>query len=107
MKVLPGFDLKDEADDMNFTQSLILAIYMYIKIILYTILLCFELLNVYRFLYLRKKYKVLSLSLFYALSIPCTILRLIGAIWDRVLTVQDILWINLPPGELKIGIALA
>ena len=77
MKYLPWFELADGTNGMTFDQNLTVTILTYISIILYISLFCMELHNLYRYIYLKRKFEVFPLCLFYALAIPCTFIRII------------------------------
>ena len=81
MKFLPSLDVNDESDQMDKRQDIIVICLVYISVLFYSALLVLELHNLYRYLYLQKKFQVFPLTLFYTLSIPCTILRIYGNIW--------------------------
>ena len=82
MNYLPYIDTSsDQNDGMNRTQDITVIILAYISIFLYLCMFSLELYNVYKFLYKQGKYKVYPVSLFYALAIPITILRIISNLW--------------------------
>ena len=79
---------------------------VYISALLLIVLLMLEAHNSYKYLYSRKKYKVFSVALFYALAIPSTFCRLYQNIWIvYILTYSQPFSIGLPP-ILKILIGI-
>ena len=76
MKVLPLLDIPDNSFNMSLGQSITIVVIVYISVVLYTALLVLEIHNLYRYIYLKGKYELVPLFLFYFLSIPCTVLRI-------------------------------
>ena len=107
MKLLPNVDIGSGKYGMGVQQDITVITLAYLSIILYTGMLVLEIYNVYKFLYKQKKYKVYPVSLFYALAVPCTILRIIS----NFLIVPDDLYMRtytvLLPAEFKTCIGFS
>ena len=66
---------------MTQEQNITVAVIAYIAVIGYVSLLTLELHNLFRYIYLKRKYEVFPLGLFYLLSIPIAVLRIVESIW--------------------------
>ena len=66
---------------MTQSQNITVAIIAWVAVICYVGLLILELHNLFRYIYLKKKYEVFPLGLFYLLSIPIAVLRIVESIW--------------------------
>ena len=107
MKLLPSVDISNNSDAMSSKQSLTIVIIVYISVCFYTVLLVLELHNLYKYIYLQKKYKVFPLSLFYALSIPCTLLRIYENIWILEINKYLYIWVLWSPAVMKLCISFS
>ena len=107
MKWLPSIDISNNSDQMSPQQSLTIVIIVYISVCFYTALLLLELHNLYKYIYLQKKYKIFPLSLFYALSIPCTLIRIFSNIWILEITKYSYIWVLWSPAVLKLCISFS
>ena len=58
-----------------------IVILAYVSTILYIVLLGLELNNIYRYIYVKKKYELVPLLHFYTLSVPVTMIRIYMNIW--------------------------
>ena len=78
MRLLPYVNTESEDYGMDLRQDIIVASMAYFSMAMYSGMFCLEIYNVYMFLYKQNKYKVYPLTLFYALAVPCTLIRIFG-----------------------------
>ena len=92
---------------MTSEQGSIIIILVYISIICYTSLLILEIYNSYKYLWLKKKYKVFPVCLFYVISIPSTVFRIYQNIWMVKICAYEENWILVMPSVLKLCIGVS
>ena len=76
MKLLPCVDTSTDMFKLDTSRDITVAVLIYISLIAYSLMLALEIHNVYFYLLKQGKYKVFPLTLFYALVIPCTLIRI-------------------------------
>ena len=84
-----------------------IVVIVYISTILYTTLLSAEIYNCYQYLYLKKKYTVFPVTLFYALSIPLTASRIYENSFVVEICSYYQVWFIIMPIALKVGVGLS
>ena len=107
MKLLPCIDIPGDTDNMSAKQSITIVILVYISVFFYVALLALELHNLYYYIYLQKKYKIFPISLFYALSIPTTLLRIYENIWIVELNKNMDIVVLCTPAMLKLCVSFS
>ena len=107
MKLIPSSDITDGTNGMDFNQNLTVAILAYASVLLYSSLLCLEIHNLYRYIYLKKRFEIFPLSLFYGLSVPCTIFRIIMNIWIIDIVQYANIFVQGTPAVIKMCIAFS
>ena len=107
MKLLPSVDTSNNSNNMTYEQNVTIIVIVYVSVICYALLLSLEIHNLYYYIYLQKKYKVFPLSLFYALCIPCTVLRIYENIWIVQVNKYILIWVLWSPAIVKLCISLS
>ena len=107
MYLLPYLEYPtDDQPEFTNKQAIILAVSAYLCILLFTLLLAFALYNTWAYLIRQGKWRVFSLSMFYALTIICLTFRILV----YVMSVYVAQWLNVAlvlfPAVIKICIGI-
>ena len=82
MKLLPSVDVDIPGlSGMTKRETIVLVSLSYTSVIAFLPLLILALYNIYTFLIRQRKYKVYPLVLFYTLTIPCLVMRMLVPIF--------------------------
>ena len=103
---LPTVHRADGLEMMTQDQNIKTAVVAYTAVICYTALLILEIHNLFKYIFLKRKYEVFPLSLFYMCSIPMAILRIVESIWIIQFMAYQNNWMQLTPPVVKINVAL-
>ena len=82
-------------------------ILVYVSIILYSALFCLEIHNSYKYLWLKRKYKVFPVCLFYVISIPATVFRIYENIWIVKICAYEENWTLVMPSIFKLCVGIS
>ena len=105
MQLLPALDINVESGRMTENEAITLVILAYVSVAAYVAMFSLQMYNCYKYLYLKGKYAVFPICLFYVLTIPSTLIRIYEDIWAVELVTYNVVFVIDLPLVMKITVA--